>query len=104
MARRPLKLPAKVAAQIAKMRLPTSGSTPFRPQFDRNRRGELILARRLIESGPRAGTPGLLDEQGRIWVRDDAHAGLPDHWDVQLDEGADYVRVGYDGEVVDRSP
>ena len=87
-------LPTKVAAQLATMRLPLSGRVPFRPVLVRNRRGDLVLARRKVEHGPRKDVPGLLDDQGRIWVHDDAHAGWPSHWDVQLDGGVDYMRVG----------
>ena len=93
-------LPPKLVTQLAKMRLPLGGTVPFVPVLDRNRAGEPILARRLIDKGVRHGTPGLLDAAGRIWVRDAAHAGLPEHWDVQIDGGADYIRVGYDGEVI----
>ena len=42
---------------------------------------------------PRSGKPGSVDDQGRIWIRDRAHAKLPDHWDVQIDDGADYIRI-----------
>jgi hypothetical protein len=38
-----------------------------------------------------------VDTQGRIWLRDEAHAGLPEHFDVQEDGGRHRTRVGLDG-------
>ena len=29
-----------------------------------------------------------------------AHAGLPDHWDVQFDDGAEYIRVDQNGDEI----
>ncbi|MDB5331242.1 MAG: hypothetical protein JWP03_2393 [Phycisphaerales bacterium] len=43
---------------------------------------------------------GWVDLDGRIWLRDRAHAGLPDHWDVQEDKGATYFRVDNDGNLL----
>ncbi len=40
-----------------------------------------------------AGRMGWVDVAGRIWLRDRAHAGLPDHWDVQENDGTAYFRV-----------
>lgn len=47
-----------------------------------------------------AGRMGWVDLDGRIWLRDRAHAGLPDHWDVQEDKGATYFRVDNDGNLL----
>ncbi len=47
--------------------------------------------------GPKRGKRGYVDDQGRIWVKDHAHAGVPEHWDVQIDDGADYIRVDLSG-------
>jgi hypothetical protein len=40
------------------------------------------------------------DTQGRIWIWDKAHSGYPGHWDVQINGGADYIKVGVDGNPV----
>jgi hypothetical protein len=45
-----------------------------------------------------------VDEEGRIWIRDYEHADLPDHWDVQIDGGTDYIRIGLDGNEVHHAP
>jgi hypothetical protein len=58
------------------------------------------MEKKTIQEGPKKGKRGFVDELGRIWVKDRAHAGVPDHWDVQLDDGADYIRVGLDGEEI----
>jgi hypothetical protein len=42
-----------------------------------------------------------VDVQGRIWIRDRAHADVPDHWDVQIDDGDRYIRVDNDGNQLD---
>ena len=47
--------------------------------------------------GPKAGKLGYVDSSGRIWIKDRAHAGDPDHWDVQEDGGSTYFRVDLDG-------
>ena len=51
--------------------------------------------------GPKAGKKGVVDDQGNIWIRDRAHAGVPDHWDVQIDDGDGYFRMGLDGNQLD---
>ena len=92
-----MPLPEKVLRQLEKAGLPRAGHRPFRPRLTTNRRGETIVARAAPAIGPRRRRVGWVDEDGNIWIRDPAHAGLPDHWDVQLDGGRDYVRVGVDG-------
>ena len=93
-------LPEKVVKQIAKAGLPMGGTHPFEPKLKKGPKGDLIMETRTPTKGPRAGTPGYLDDQGRIWIRDRAHADVPDHWDVQLDDGDDYVRVDENGEEI----
>jgi hypothetical protein len=46
---------------------------------------------------PKRGKRGYVDDQGRIWIKDRAHADVPDHWDVQIDDGEDYIRVDQNG-------
>jgi hypothetical protein len=90
-------LPQKVIDQIANAGLPTGGQHPFKPRIVTNRKGEQIIDKRVIRKGKKRRKIGYVDEQGRIWVRDRAHAGLPDHWDVQLDGGKDYFKVDLNG-------
>jgi hypothetical protein len=91
----------KIERQLRKACLPVEGTMPFRPQLDRNRRGEPIIKKVLIQHGPRKGKYGYLDALGRIWIRDRAHGDYPDHWDVQENGGkGGYVRVGMDGNVL----
>ena len=72
----------------------------FVPKLKKGPKGHLIMDKGRVTSGPKSGAVGLLDDQGRIWVRDEAHAGYPLHWDVQVNGGADYFRVGLDGNPV----
>lgn len=51
-------------------------------------------------STAQAGKVGWIDVEGRIWLRDRAHAGRPDHWDVQEDNGAAYFRVDNNGNLL----
>jgi hypothetical protein len=96
------QVPQKVREQLAKAGLPTSGQFPFRPRLTKNRRGDLIVLRAEPRRAPsaQAEKSGWVDVDGRIWVRDHAHAGLPPHWDVQEDDGATCFRVDYDGNVL----
>ncbi len=96
-------LPAKIQKQITKKRLPQSGETPFAPRFTTNRKGQKIVQTAEVEHGPQAGRKGVVDTEGRIWLKDEAHAGYPEHWDVQIDSGKDYFRVGIDGNAVARN-
>ena len=99
----PSDLPPKVVRQIEKAGLPASGKHPFVPRLISNARGQQIIEKRAPNTGPRIGKKGYVDEQGRIWIRDHAHAGLPGHWDVQIDDGADYIRVDVNGEEVQKA-
>jgi hypothetical protein len=82
---------------MAKAGLPRTGECPFRPSLAKNQRGELMLKKQSIRHGPKKGKRGYVDDQGRIWVKDYAHAGVPDHWDVQEEGDASYMRVDFDG-------
>jgi hypothetical protein len=93
-------LPQKVIDQMKNAGLPTSGQYPFVPMLATNRKGEQIIDKGEVTRGKRKGKKGFLDDQGRIWIKDIAHAGLPVHWDVQIDGGADYFRVDLDGNEV----
>lgn len=94
----PPSLPQKIIDQMRKAGLPTNGQCPFRPMLTTNRLGNQIIEKRAVTSGPKQGKRGYVDEQGRIWIKDRSHAGLPDHWDVQMDNGADYIRVDQNGD------
>jgi hypothetical protein len=93
-------LPEKIVDQIRKAGLPTGGMHPFQPKLIRNRRGEQVIEKRAVAKGPKKGKRGFVDDQERIWVKDRAHAGVPDHWDVQIDDGDDYFRVDQNGDEV----
>jgi hypothetical protein len=93
----PSELPQKIIDQVQNTGLPTSGQHPFVPQLTTNKIGETIIEKRSVAKGPKKGKKGYVDVQNRIWIRDWAHAGLPHHWDVQIDGGDDYIRVGQDG-------
>lgn len=56
-----------------------------------------MIARKAVSKGPKRGLIGHVDIHGRVWIKDRAHGNVPDHWDVQLDDGNDYIRVGLDG-------
>jgi hypothetical protein len=91
------KLPRKIERQIDKAGLPRGGGVPFVPQLDYNRRGKQTIRKAGITHGPKKGKMGYVDAQGRIWIKDRAHAGDPDHWDVQEDGGMKYFRVDMQG-------
>jgi hypothetical protein len=93
-------LPQKIIDQMQKAGLPTAGAHPFRPRLTQNQKGEQIIEKRAVGHGPKQGKRGYVDEHGRIWVRDRAHSNIPDHWDVQIDDGDDYFRVDADGNLV----
>jgi hypothetical protein len=86
-------LPDKVVEQMRKAGLPSAGQHPFKPRLTTNRKGEQVIEKRAVARGPKKGKRGYVDDQGRIWIKDRAHAGVPDHWDVQINEGDDYFRV-----------
>jgi hypothetical protein len=93
----PTGLPQKVIDQVQKAGLPTGGQHPFMPRLVTNRKGEQVIAKEAIRTGPKRGKLGYVDEQGRIWIKDRAHAHVPDHWDVQIDGGSSYFRVDFNG-------
>lgn len=99
----PQKLPERVIERIEKEKLPMDGQTPFIPKVRANRRGKPDLVMAPVKHGPKKGEKGFVDSEGRIWIRDSAHAGYPEHWDVQVDEGKDYFKVGDDGDPVQKS-
>lgn len=90
-------LPDKVREQMKNAGLPSAGQVPFVPQLTKNRRGATIIEKAVVRKGPKKDKRGYLDISGRIWIRDSAHANVPDHWDVQLDGGEDYFRVDCEG-------
>jgi len=92
-----LALPQKIIDQMRKAGLPTSGQHPFQPKLTTNKNGDQIIEKVAVSHGPKQGKRGFVDDQGRIWIRDRSHAGLPDHWDVQFDGGSDYIRVDQNG-------
>jgi len=94
--------PPKVAAQMAKRGLPNGGQTPFVPKLIKGPKGDLIMDSAEVTIPGVGPKVGFVDDQGRIWVRDNAHAGYPQHWDVQINGGKDYFRVGMDGNPVSR--
>jgi hypothetical protein len=94
------KLPNKIEDQIRKAGLPGGGSIPFIPQLDRNKKGKQIIRKDVVLQGPKKGKKGYVDTKGRIWIKDRAHAGDPDHWDVQEDGGNTYFRVDSQGNLL----
>jgi hypothetical protein len=90
-------LPQKIIDQIRKAGLPLNGPHPFKPSLARNRQGEPVIVKKAPSKGPKQGKRGYADDQGRIWIKDYGHAGLPDHWDVQIDDGDDYIRIDQNG-------
>lgn len=97
-----MDLPQKTKDQIAKAKLPISGAYAFRPRLTKNKKGEAVVERAEARNAPasQTGRMGWLDVDGRIWLRDYAHAGVPDHWDVQEDDGTTYFRVDNDGNLL----
>jgi hypothetical protein len=93
-------LPEKVVEQLKKAGLPTSGAHPFKPRLALNKRGDQVIEKQAVAKGPKKGKVGYVDDQGRIWVKDHAHGPLPDHWDVEIDDGDHYIRVNLDGEEI----
>src|SRR5260370_39312115 len=83
--------------QIKTAGLPTGGQHPFVPKIVTNRKGAQVIDKAEVSKGPRKDKRGYVDVQGRIWVKNMAHAGRPIHWDVQIDGGDTYFNVGLDG-------
>lgn len=95
-------LPEKIQEQILKAGLPTEGAFPFVPLLGINRRGEAIIQKFQVPSGPKKGKLGYADVQGRIWIKDYAHGDYPDHWDVQeTGQQEGYTRVDFRGNVLE---
>ena len=90
----------KVAKQIDKAGLPRGGNCPFVPKLDKDMRGRDTIRKDTVQHGPKKGKKGYVDTSGRIWVKDYAHAGLPDHWDVQVAGGMEYLRVDANGNLI----
>jgi hypothetical protein len=90
----------KIERQIEKAGLPSGGAFPFVPDLVKDKAGRDIIRKEIVRHGPRKGKRGYLDSIGRIWIKDHAHAGYPDHWDVQEDGGKSYFRVGFDGNLL----
>lgn len=93
-------LPPKIIEQMKKAGLPTTGVNPFAPNLVTNRNGDLVIEKATVRQGPKRGKKGYVDTQGRIWIKDRAHGGVPDHWDVQLHDGAAYLRVDLNGNLL----
>jgi hypothetical protein len=96
-------LPPKIIEQIGKAGLPTGGLYPFDPSLITNRNGDPIIEKIAVQKGPKQGKKGYVDTQGRIWIKDRAHAGLSDHWDVQIGGGEGYIRVDLNGNLISQS-
>lgn len=90
----------KIESQMRKAGLPTGGACPFQPRLTTNARGDPIIEKQAVATGPKQGKRGYVDAQGRIWIRDRAHASVPDRRDVQVDGGQDYFRVDDDGNLL----
>jgi hypothetical protein len=91
----------KIERQLRKAGLPTDGAMPFCPQLDKNKKGEPIIRKAPVQHGPKKGKVGYVDTEGRIWIKDRAHAKVPDHWDVQEDGGKQgHTRVDPQGNIL----
>jgi hypothetical protein len=93
-------LPQKIDEQIKKAGLPKDGTVPYEPKLGKNRNGDAIIEKKAVQYGPKKGKVGYVDTQGRIWIKDRAHGMVPDHWDVQENEGATYFRVDQNGKII----
>jgi hypothetical protein len=69
----------------------------FVPSLTTNRKGEAVIVKAAVSRGPKKGKVGYVDSQGRIWIKDRAHAGVADHWDVQENGGESHFRVDMSG-------
>ena len=91
----------KIDRQIKKAGLPTGGEFPFDPMLDTDRKERLIIKKAPVTYGPKKDKRGFVDTKGRIWIRDRAHGGYPDHWDVQENGGKKgHTRVDADGNIL----
>jgi len=89
-------VPLEIQEKLAKAGLPRSGQYPFKPKLTKNRKGRTVVQTAQPEKGPRRNDVGRVDENGDVWLRhpDEQHG---DHWDKQVDGGADHVNVNDDG-------
>ena len=87
----------KIIDQMQKVGLPSNGPHPFKPKLTTNHRGDQIIEKRAAAKGPKQGKRGYVDDQGRTVIKDRAHAGVPEHWDVQINDGDHYIRVDLQG-------
>jgi hypothetical protein len=94
------ELPDKIETQMTRAGLPRTGPITFEPQFELNKKGESIIKKDSVPHGPKKGKRGYVDIKGRIWIKDRAHAGDPDHWDVQENGGKTYFRVDLNGNLL----
>jgi hypothetical protein len=92
--------PSKIGRQIDKAGLPRGGTFPFIPSLDKDKQGRDILSKGAVQYGPKQGKKGYVDSGGRIWIKDHAHAGIPEHWDVQENGGKSYFRVDPNGNLI----
>src|SRR5688572_23056552 len=94
------QLPQKLIDQMKHAGLPLAGTEPFVPKLTKNKRGDDIIQKRTVKAGARGLKVGWVDVLGRVWIRDWAHADLPDHWDVQLAGGESYIRIDDNGNIL----
>jgi hypothetical protein len=90
----------KIKDQMANAGLPQVGPVPFEPRVVKNKSGEDEIDKKAPLYGRRKNKKGFVDVQGRIWIKDWAHSGYPNHWDVQVDSGQSYFRVDYNGVIL----
>jgi hypothetical protein len=77
-----------------------AGTVPFEPELMQNKKGVQMIRKEPVTHGPKKGKIGYVHTKGRIWIKDRAHAGDPDHWDVQVDGGKSYFRVDLSGNML----
>lgn len=94
------EIPDKIVRQIEKAGLPKVGALHYEPRLEKNKTGKFVIRKEAVRNGPKTGKMGFVDISGRIWIKDRAHAGDPDHWDVQIDGGMEYFRVDLQGNLL----
>ena len=93
-------LPDKIVRQMEKAGLPIGGEVVYEPRLEKNKRGTVVIKKETVTHGPKRGKMGYVDANGRIWIKDRAHAEDPDHWDVQINGGMEYMRVDLQGNLL----
>jgi hypothetical protein len=93
-------LPKRIDRRINKAGLPRGGSHPFQPKLEKNHKGSPIIKKAFVRHGPDKGEVGYVATNARIWIKNRAHAGDPDHWDLQADGGKSYFRVDLQGNLI----